>query len=243
MANGRRGLHGQVVDTLGGRIVGGQVGLGETIDLDALEREFGVSRTVVREAVKVLEAKGLLEARPKRGTVVRPREEWNLLDPEVVGWCFEQGPDVRFLFALNEIRQIVEPAAARLAAGRASPEHVAALRDAFAALRADRGDIEASTEDDVAFHRVILAAAGNELLVRVGALIEAGLRGRDRIAFAHDWDTDYLDRHGDVVEAIAAGDGARAEAAMKRLVEDAASHTTIALKQGRPGVARQANRA
>lgn len=229
MASTRRGLHGQVVDELGSRIVGGHLAPGETVNLDGLEREFGISRTVVREAVKVLETKGLLEARPKRGTVVRPRAEWNLLDPEVVAWCFERGPDPRFLAALNEIRQVIEPAAARLAAERATAGDVASMRAALAALRADRGDIEASTEDDVTLHRAILAAAGNEILIRIGSLIEAGLRGRDRLAFAHDWETDYLERHGDVVEAIAAGDSLRAETAMRRLVEDAAADATRAL--------------
>jgi GntR family galactonate operon transcriptional repressor len=229
MANARRGLHGQVVDEIGGRIVGGELAPGATIDLDALERDFRISRTVVREAVKVLEAKGLLEARPKRGTFVRPRSDWNLLDADVVGWCFEYGPDTRFIVALEEIRQIVEPAAARLAAERVTAEDAVALRNALAALRADRGDIEASTEDDVTLHRAILAAAGNELLARVGSLIEAGLRGRDRLAFSYGWDTDYLERHSEVVEAIIAGDGDRAEAAMRRLVHEAAVDTTRAL--------------
>lgn len=231
MTNARRGLHGRIVDEMGRRIVGGDIVPGATVDLDALEREFGISRTVVREAVKVLEAKGLLEARPKRGTVVRTRSDWNLLDSEVVTWCFDRGPDPRFLTALNEIRQIVEPAAARMAAERATPSDVAVLRNALAALGADRGNIEASTEDDVVLHRAILAATGNELLVRVGSLIEAGLRGRDRIAFAHGWDTDYLERHGDVIEAIAAGEGHNAEAAMRRLVEDAADDTRWAVEQ------------
>ncbi len=231
MGYARRGLHGKVVDDLGKRIVGGDIAPGVTLDPDALEREFGISRTVVREAVKVLETKGLIEARPKRGTVVRPRAEWNLLDPEVVAWCFERGPDPQFLASLNEVRQIIEPAAARLAAERASVEDVAILREALAALRADRGDIDASTEDDVALHRAILAATGNELLGRVGSLIEAGLRGRDRLAFAHGWDSDYLERHADVVDAIADGDGARAETAMRRLVDDAAADTGRVLRE------------
>src|SRR5215213_2106849 len=216
MSYARRGLHGQVVDDIGRRIVRGDLAPGTVVDLDALEGALGVSRTVVREAVKVLEAKGLLEARPKRGTVVRPRAAWNLLDPDVVGWCFEDGPDPRFLAALNELRQALEPAAARLAAARASPEDVAAMREALAALRADHGNIDASTEDDVALHRAILAASGNELLVRVGALIEAGLR----------------DRHGEVVAAIAAGDGDRAETAMRHLVLDAAADTMRLLGTG-----------
>lgn len=230
----RRGLHGRIVDDLGRRIVQGELEPGATVDLDALGGSLDVSRTVVREAVKVLETKGLLEARPKRGTVVRPRAAWNLLDPDVVGWCFTNGPDPRFLAALNEIRQVIEPAAARLAAERATAQDVAALREALAALRADHGDVDASTEDDVALHRAILAASGNELLARVGALIEAGLRGRDRLAFAHDWDTAYLDRHAEVVEAIAAGDAPRAEAAMGRLVLDAAQDTAEALTPGQP---------
>lgn len=225
----RRGLHGQVVDEIGRRIVRGELAGGASLDLGAVEDAFGVSRTVVREAVKVLEAKGLLEARPKRGTVVRPRADWNLLDPDVVGWCFAGGPDPRFLTALNELRQAFEPTAARLAAERATPEDLAEMRAAFAALRANRGDINASTAADLALHRTILAASGNELLVRVGTLIEAGLRNRDRLTFAHGWDTAYLDRHAAVIAAIAAGDAAGAERAMRHLVDDAAADTARAL--------------
>lgn len=247
MAYARRGLHGQVVEEIGRRILRGEVPPGSSLDLDALEASFGVSRTVVREAVKVLEAKGLIEARPKRGTVVRPRAAWNLLDPETVGWAFDGAPDRRLLGAMNELRQGFEPIAARLAAERAQPEHLAAMRAALAAMAVDRGDVDASTADDVAFHRAILAAGGNELLIRLGDLFEAGLRGRDRVSFPSGWDTAYVERHAAVVDAIEAGDADRAEAAMRQLVADAAADTARALAGGEavaaePAVGTQAMR-
>lgn len=229
----RRGLHGQVVHAIGRRIVRGELAPGSALDPEAVETEFGVSRTVVREAVKVLEAKGLLEARPKRGTVVCERDEWNLLDPDVTGWHFAGAPDPGFLAALGELRQVIEPAAARFAAERATVADVAAMRDALTRLRADRGDLDASTAADIALHRAIVAAAGNELLARVGSLIEAGLRGRDQVAFSHGWDGTYLERHAAVVDAIAARDPDAAESAMRDLVTDAARDVERALGDNR----------
>ncbi|MCC6315627.1 MAG: FadR family transcriptional regulator [Thermomicrobiales bacterium] len=225
----RRGLHGQVVHEVGRRIVLGELTPGGTLDLEALEREYGVSRTVVREAVKVLEAKGLLQARPKRGTIVRERERWNLLDPDIISWRLSGGPDVDFLTDLSELREAFEPAAARLAAARAAPSDIAAMRAALTALHAHRGDLEASTTADVALHRAIVAATGNELLTRISALLEAGLRGRDQLAFVHGWDTAYLDLHTRVVDAIEAGDAAVAETAMRTLVTEAAGDVAKAL--------------
>src|SRR6187399_3464470 len=115
----RRGLHGAVVHEIGVRIVDGQLQPGETLPDNGFLGEPDVSRTVVREAIKVLAAKGLVESRPKTGTRVRAPESWNLLDPDVLAWQQEGTPQPVFLRKLTEVRLIVEPAAAELAAQRA----------------------------------------------------------------------------------------------------------------------------
>ncbi|WP_143569411.1 FadR/GntR family transcriptional regulator, partial [Streptomyces acidiscabies] len=111
-----RGVHGQVVHALGARIVGGAIGVGATLEVGALGAELGVSQTVMREALKVLAGKGLIDARQKRGTFVRERAHWNLLDADVIRWRMETGDGDRLLRDLTDVRAIVEPAAARRAA-------------------------------------------------------------------------------------------------------------------------------
>jgi len=214
----RRGLHGRVVHDIGLRIVGGELAPGTTLDPEALGRTYDVSRTVVREAVKVLAAKGLLEARPKRGTTVRERAAWNHLDPDVVAWRFEVAPDRHLLRALHELRLIFEPAGARLAAERATERDIAAINEAVVAMRAHHGDVEAVTADDLRLHRAILVATQNELLPQFETLIEAGLRVRHRVVFSAVGDTRYLEAHARVAEAIARRDPPAAEAAMRDLI-------------------------
>src|SRR5690349_23211669 len=99
-----RGLHGEVVERLGRRILSGELNAGVTLDIPGLERELDVSRTVLREALRVLKSKGLVDARPKRGTFVQPRTEWLLLDHDVVRWQFEGRDDRGFLDDLSEMR-------------------------------------------------------------------------------------------------------------------------------------------
>src|ERR671936_329887 len=139
----RRGLHGAVVHEIGVRIVRGELKPGDTLPDNGLADEPAVSRTVLREAIKVLAAKGLVESRPKIGTRVRPRRDWNLLDPDVLAWQIEAGPDAHFLGQALELRRMIEPAAPRLAAKRAAPEQVAALYDAYEAMAAAGDDLDA----------------------------------------------------------------------------------------------------
>jgi len=225
----RRGLHGRVVHDIGLRILRGDLAPGAMVEHDAVEREYDVSRTVVREAIKVLSAKGLLEARPKRGTVVRERAAWNLLDPDLVAWQFEGKPDQAFILALNELRLIFEPAGAGLAAERATDDEVDAIQAALEKMRAQHGNVEAVTATDIALHRAILTATHNELLVRFESLIEAGLRVRHHLAFSTNWDATYLDLHAEVVAAIAQRLPGAAESAMRTLLVTAAVDAERAL--------------
>jgi DNA-binding FadR family transcriptional regulator len=226
-----RGLYGKLVEELGSTIASGRIASGQRLDVDGLEQRHGVSRTVVREAIRVLTTKGLVDARPKRGTFVLERQHWNLLDPDVVRWHIGATPDIQFLDKLNEVRQIVEPASARLAATRRTDADVADLRAALGDMqRAD--EIQAAVDADVRFHRLLVLATHNELLEHLEMLLFAGLRARNLVAMRARFDTD-LPRHTAVVDAVEAGDPARAEAAMHALLEHSAEHAREAVRGAR----------
>jgi len=213
-----RGLHGEVVELLGRRILSGEIADGQTLDVLGLEQELDVSRTVLREALRVLKAKGLVDARPKRGTFVQARTEWRLLDPDVVRWQFEGRDDSRFLDDLAEMRGIIEPASARLAALRRTDEDLAALELAIDRMAAAaRGDGDA-VDADVAFHRALLAATHNELLVRMEVVLETGLAARDRLVHGAVRDDDPTPAHAAVLDAVRARDPEAAGAAAGALL-------------------------
>ncbi|WP_461037221.1 FadR/GntR family transcriptional regulator [Streptomyces mayteni] len=213
-----RGVHGQVVHHLGARIVGGEFTEGDTLDVRALGEQLDVSLTVMRESLKVLAGKGLIDARQKRGTFVRARSAWNLLDPDVIHWRTVGGDAERLLRDLADVRSIVEPAAARRAALRRTDADLAALDAALAAMARAQGDSAAAAEADAAFHRALLAATGNELLGRLDLLLEPGLRERDRLVHAHPAAGDPVPSHRAVVDAVRDRNAARAESAMHDLL-------------------------
>src|SRR6201989_3117088 len=161
-----RGVHGQTVEVLAQRILTGQLGEGATLDLIALQDELDVSLTVLREALRVLAAKGMVDARPKRGTFVRPRADWSLLDADVLRWQFARQERPSLFKELHELRSIVEPGAARLAADRATADDLIALDDALTAMEVAGTDPGASVAADLAFHKPLLAATHNELVQR-----------------------------------------------------------------------------
>ena len=170
-----RNLHGQVVTELGRRVVSGIYVAGALLpNEDRLCEELGVSRTALREAVKVLAAKGLLESRPRIGTRVRPRDSWNLLDPDILAWRCATGADAEFLRHLTELREIIEPAAASLAASSRSEVQLLALADALHAME-NATEIAQWVEADLAFHTAILRATNNPLLMPLAAIISSAL--------------------------------------------------------------------
>ncbi|MFG1708124.1 FadR/GntR family transcriptional regulator [Nonomuraea sp. M3C6] len=227
-----RGVHGQVVEAIGRRIVHGQEAQGSTLDVDALEITYDVSKTVVREALKVLAAKGLVDARPRRGTFVRPRSEWSLLDPDLLRWQFEDPTGTRLLDDLYEVRIIVEPAGARLAATRRTEEDVERLAATLAAVEETSGAKEI-IEADLAFHRQLLEASHNELLIRMEYIIETGLRARDLLVHAEGHQDDFLPPHQAVLDAVRASDTDGAERAMLNLLEQAAKDEQQIKNRGR----------
>ncbi|MCC5947368.1 MAG: FadR family transcriptional regulator [Nitriliruptoraceae bacterium] len=228
-----RGLHGQLVESLGRRIVQGEIEPGEIIDLNRLGAELEVSRTVVREAVKVLLGKGLLDARPKHGTYVRERAAWNLLDPDVMNWRETDGPDRVLLRELEEVRQMLEPVAARFAAERRTDTHLEAMAEALAQMGEHSTDISVHIDADLAFHRSMAAAGGNELLERLSGILAPAQRSRDLLVYAsgRDHDRRFVGAHRAVFEAIVAQDPDEAEAAMKRLLLEAAADTEAVAAQ------------
>ena len=216
--------------SLARRLLSGEVRAGETLDPELLAEEFGVSRTVVRESVRALSAKGMLDARPNRGTFVRPRLSWNLLDPELLRWHAEAAPPNELFRQLAEVRMIVEPNAARLAAQNRSDAQLAAIADALAAMQVIGGarKPEEATRADLAFHAAVLQATGNELLQQIEAVVEVTLSLRDRFVHSRAGWRDPVPVHREVYEAIAAGDQeAAATAAMKLLEQSLTDLETV----------------
>lgn len=214
-----RGVHGQAVENIAERVLSGRYAPGETFDVQQLGVELGVSRTVVREALKVLGAKGLVDARPKRGTFVRPRSEWSLLDSDVLRWQFRTDASGEFLSQLAEVRGVIEPAGARLAAERRNDSDLAALHQALEAMAVEDGG--AYVEADLSFHRALLAAAHNELLQRMEMVVEAALEVRGRMVHEHYSGEDSLPTHQAVVDAVQARDPLAAHDAMLELLSKA----------------------
>ncbi len=172
----RRGLHGQVVEAIGLRIARGGFEPGSSLpDEDTMATELNVSRTVVREAIKVLAAKGIVASRPRLGTTIRPVHDWNMLDPDVLVWQSKARPTPQFIRHLIEIRQIVEPPAAELAADRATPEDLRAIDGAIAAMAASLEDWQAFMTADVDFHVSVLTASHNPFLQPMAHAIGAAL--------------------------------------------------------------------
>ncbi|MDA0564468.1 FCD domain-containing protein [Streptomonospora sp. S1-112] len=219
-AYSERGVHGQIVQLLGERVLSGEIAEGETIDLAALSTDLGLSLTAIREAIRVLAAKGLVGSRQRKGTFVRPRADWNLLDPDVVKWQVATGAGDLFFRDLAELRGALEPTAARLAALRRTDADVAELRAAVRAMADTHASPEDAAASDLRWHRALLAATHNELYTRTDIFLAAGLVERDRLvhAGAHK---DPVPSHTSVTEAVAAGDAAAAETAMRSLLEQA----------------------
>lgn len=239
-----RGLHGAMVERLGRRIVAGEPGPGEALPQESLlAAEYDVSRTVVREALRVLAAKGLVDARPMRGTRVRPRTEWRLLDADLLRWALDSDGHPSLFGHLIEIRAMVEPAAARLAAERSTPRQHAQLARALEDLVDASAELAAFIEADLALHDVLFRMSGNPLLDELFTSIEAALRLGRRVQASGAGQVarspiDALESHRQVVEAVIAGDAEQAEACMRAVVAAAAADAQRALPASAQGPAR-----
>lgn len=214
-----RGVHGQTVEALAERILSHRLPEGAILDLPALREELDVSLTALREALKVLTAKGLIDARQKRGTFVRPREAWNMLDVDVMRWQAAAAPDPDLFTNLTEVRGFVEPAAAKLAAERRTEADVAALDDALRRMSGAGSDLAEMVAADLDFHRLLLNATHNTVLEQIGQVIAIGLAERDKLVHGADPADDPIPSHQEVLEAVRAREPERAELAMRQLVD------------------------
>jgi GntR family transcriptional regulator, galactonate operon transcriptional repressor len=216
-----RGKAERVLDQLGQQIVGGRYAAGDKLPSeDELARKLGVSRPSLREGLKALARKGLIESRTRRGTIALGRERWDVLDRDVLRWTADAPPDAEFLIGLVEARSIFEPAAARLAAQRATPAQILAIERAWQGMAdALPEDLEACNRHDLAFHEGIIAASGNVLLVRLVAMIRTALLALFRISGnVREGYVNSLAEHKAVADAIRRREPDQAELAMNQLL-------------------------
>lgn len=229
---GRR-LHGAIAHKLGTAILSGEYASGDTLSGEiAFSEQLNVSRSAYREAMQVLAAKGLVESRPKAGTRVLPRDRWNLLDPDVLAWAFAGEPDMEFVRSLFELRTIVEPAAAGLAALRRNRADLKVMKDSLTAMRRLTLATEAGRAADRDFHSAILRATHNDALVVLSASIGAAVNWTTQFKQrVRDLPRNPIPDHARVHDAIAAQDAPAATEAMRALVELALEDTRIAMRR------------
>ena len=228
-------IPGTIARDLGVQIVSGRFKPGDILHGEiATSDRLHVSRTAYREAVRILAAKGLVKALPKVGTRVSPQAQWHLLDPDVLGWIFEFDPEESLLANLFELRRIVEPEAAALAAARRSPADLVAMADALKGMTRHGLSSAAGRIADQEFHAALLRSTGN-------AFVESLTAG---VGAAVTWTTYYKGLHSShlrdstpdhlrVYEAVAAQDIASARGAMADLIDLALRDTTNARRAGK----------
>jgi DNA-binding FadR family transcriptional regulator len=231
-----RGLHGWVVHAIGTRILTGQVGPGEALPNEAdLCAELAVSRSVVREAIKVLAGKGLIEVRPRTGTRVRSASHWHMLDPDILGWLYQNSPSPADFDDLTTLRVVVEPGVARLAALRADDGERRELAEHYAEMERMPMDLERFIAADLAFHEAIFRASRNRMLQHVNQMVRVALdAGRHVTVHTEEHNRANLPVHRRVLDAIVVGHGVEAEAAMRELVEGARADTYRMLRHETP---------
>jgi GntR family galactonate operon transcriptional repressor len=211
-----------ITGTLAKRVLSGQLQPGDLLPTEAkLCVSLGVSRTALRESMRTLAGKGLIESRKRVGTSVRPRTKWNMLDPELLGWWNEIEPDPSFVRALIEARQAIEPAAAGLAAKHATGQDLGLIQEGYEAMKAAPvDDLEAFVEADESFHLAILTASHNPVFASFGALIGSALTHSFRLTTPVSQNfRATLSIHGDVLEAIRLRSEDEARSAMLLLLE------------------------
>ena len=218
-----KNIHGRTLDLLGEAIVSRRYVVGAPMPAEPLLcEEFGVSRTVVREAVKSLVAKGLIVTGPKVGTRVLPEDRWNWFDPDVITWQSRVGLTPEFLRDLVDLRRVVEPAAVRLAAERATDADIAEIEEAYAGMKRAIEEGGDYVSNDLRFHHGLLVAAQNRMLAQMSKALDALLRTSFELSNAKkDGPAQSLPLHRAVLDAVIAHNPARAERAIVKLIEGA----------------------
>jgi len=234
-----RSAHDLVTHGIGHAIIEGQFPVGSTLPGDAeLMERFAVSRTALREAMKTLAAKGLIESKTKVGTRVLGQKSWNMFDADILEWRLQLGVDRPFLESLFEIRQALEPLAAATAALYRTDDDIERIRSELMAMRLPDQTKESFTRADLAFHRAILDASANPFLQSMGSVIEAALAASFTITSPVDSPQRFelsKQQHGAIFDAIAARDPQAASRAMSTVILQGAMGAEIH-RPGAPGV-------
>jgi len=236
----------EVVATLARRILSGEILAHAYLPKESeLCAQYGVSRTVIREATKILESKGLLRSRSRVGTQVLDPNEWNMLDADLLAWAGSEFHDPRFVRSLMEARFIIEPAAAELAAQRAAAADLARLDEAYQRMQISlppdgRHDVQKCSDADLDFHTALLVASHNHVLIQLASVIRAALRAlfelTTHLGSAHE---QALHLHGEVVEAVRLRRSDVARAAILKILDAAVSDLDLQLSPIKPEILRQ----
>lgn len=236
--NPRRGaaIHNMVAHDLGVAISGGQLQPGTSIPgEEKFSAENGISRSAYREAVKLLAGKGLVQSKPRSGTRVSPRPQWNMLDLDVLAWIFEAGPGSDFINSIFELRAIVEPEAAALAAERRTARELVGMGHALEEMERWSLRTTEGRAADERFHSLILHATRNEPLISLSSSIAAAVKWTSKFAREDGHQMrDPMPDHFAVFDALAAADSAGARQAMAALVRNASADAVIPTQRPQP---------
>jgi len=229
-----------IVEELGQAVVTQSYSDDDPFPIEAkLCKQFGASRTVLREAVKMLTAKGLLSARPRQGTWVEPERNWNLLDPDVLRWLLERKFSLDMLAEFTEVRMAIEPMAAMIAARSATPESIARIRHAIERMKlAAKGEDDPLTSD-IAFHVAILHATGNRFYAQLEDVVNTALRISIRLTNqVKGVPLADVALHRKVLDAIEANDPQRARATMEAIINEVMELIGTARRKAKAGASR-----
>src|SRR6478735_10007255 len=219
-------LHRNLLEALGTAIASGHYPAGEVLTLDGVSAEHGVSRSVAREAIRVLESMGMVASRRRVGLTILPSEKWNVFDPLVIRWRLESDDRAALLVSLSELRRGFEPAAAALAARRADPHQCRIMAAAVSdmVIHGRSGDLEAYLLADKVFHQTLLDASGNEMFRALNDVVAEVLAGRTHHGMMPDLPNPAaIELHDQVARAIRMRDDVAAERAMRAIIDEAAT--------------------
>jgi DNA-binding FadR family transcriptional regulator len=214
-------LHGNLLTALGTAIVSGQYPPGQVLTLEGVSAAHGLSRSVAREAIRVLESMGMVESRRRVGITIQPAQKWNVFDPWLIRWRLLAGDRAAQLVSLSELRRGFEPAAAALAARRADPRQCRIMAAAVSdmVVHGRSGDLEAYLSAERTFHQTMLEATGNEMFRALNGIVAEVLTGR-HIAMPTPA---AIELHDQVARAIRLRDEDAAERAMRAIIDEAVS--------------------
>lgn len=219
-------MHASLLDKLGADVVSGRLPAGHVLTLEGVGTEHGVSRSVAREAVRVLESMGMIASKRRVGITIQPAQHWNVFDPRLIRWRLDAGDRTAQLRSLSELRRGFEPAAAALAARRADPHQCRILAAAVSdmVVHGRSGDLDAYLQADKVFHRTLLEASGNEMFRALNDVVAEVLTGRTEHGLMPERpNAEAIALHDEVARAVRMRDEAGAQHAMLALVDEAAT--------------------